>query len=174
MQKIFLSCSRAGCPLVGRFALSKNALANVRLYISAIAVFLIAGVFVLRFQLHFTSVLHATRRLPSRWIDSHLPFDGIGSKLAERVLYIDIVLCTGLKEYHVAILLTELLAVECADLSLFLQVHLVSDDEEGESFGVLWLRFRQKHLLPVEQMVERDRVGHVVDQTTAVRATIKR
>ena len=64
---------------------------------------------------------------------------GVGSELAERVLYIDIVLCAGLEEYHVAILLTELLAVERADLALLLQIHLVPNDEERESFRVLWL-----------------------------------
>ena len=100
---------------------------------------LISGVFVLRFQLHLTRVLHATRRLSCGGVDGHLPLNGVCSQLFECVFYIDIVLCTGLKEYHVAILLTELLAVERADLALLLQIHLVANDEEGESFRVLWL-----------------------------------
>ena len=108
-------------------------------YFSAFTALLIPRVFVLSFQLHLTSVLHAARRLSSCWIDGHLPLNGVRSQLFERVFYIDIVLCAGLKEYHVAILLTELLAVERADLALLLQIHLVSNDEERESFRVLWL-----------------------------------
>ena len=142
--------------------------------LSTCTVFLIPRVFVLRFQLHLTSVLHAARRLSSWRIDGHLPLNGISSQLLERVFYIDIVLCAGLKEYHVAILLTELLAVERTDLALLLQIHLVSDDEEREGFRVLWLWLCEKHLLPVKQMVERDRIGHIVDQTTAVCAAVKR
>ena len=143
-------------------------------YLSTFTALLIPRVLVLRFQLHLTSVLHAPRGLSSWRIDCHLPLNGICSQLLERVFYIDIVLCAGLKEYHVAILLTELLAVERADLALLLQIHLVPNDEERESFRVLWLWLCEKHLLPVKQMVERDRIGHVVDQTTAVCAAVKR
>ena len=117
---------------------------------SAFAVLILFGWVFLRFQLHFTSVLHAARWL-SRWgVNCHLSLDSSSSELAEWILYIDVVLCAGLEEYHVAILLTELLAVESADLALLLQVYLIPNDEEGERVAVLWLRLRQKYLLPVK------------------------
>ena len=61
---------------------------------SALAPFARLRFFVLSFELQFSRVLHATRWLSGCWVDGHLPPDSLRAKLAESILYIDVVLRT--------------------------------------------------------------------------------
>ena len=106
---------------------------------STFAVFALPGLFVLRFELQLTSVLHAARRLPSRRIHRHLPFHSLRTELSERIFYIDIVFSARFEENHVSVLLAEFLAVERADFALLLQVDLVPNHQKGECVRVLRL-----------------------------------
>ena len=100
---------------------------------SAFATFALPGLLVLSFQLQLTCVLHAPRRLASGRIHRHLPLDSLGAELSERILYIDVVFSTRFEEYHIAILLAELLAVQCAYFALLFQVDLISDYQKWKS-----------------------------------------
>ena len=57
----------------------------------------------------------------------------------KRVFNIDVIFGACLEERHVTVLLTELLALEAADLLFFHQIHLVTNDKEREVFDVLRL-----------------------------------
>ena len=91
----------------------------------------------------------------------------------EATFNIDILFCRCLIEKHITIQSAKLLPIYCANFAIAIKVRLVADDEERKSIDVRWVRFRQENLLPVENVIERTRIGHIIYKDAAVGASVE-
>ena len=123
--------------------------------------------------MHAFGIGEATRGLPRLRVNRHLSFDGFGSKFAEGLLDVDVILGTRLEEQHVSVLLAELARLNCRHFALLFQVDFVTNDQERECVNILGLRLRQKDLLPVEQVVKTRWISDIVYQTAAVCTSVE-
>ena len=102
-----------------------------------------------------------------------LPLHCQHSQLIEPLLDIDIALGTGLKEYHVSILFTELLRIFVAHSPLVLQIHFIPEHQERQCLRRFWLAPLHEMGFPIGQVLETTGVGDIIDHTAAVSTPVE-